>query len=158
MNERIELNENHQRRLLVSCQYVDRLLADIESVLAADSSLSPFPKYIPDLTAEEKQLAADRVARLRAKLVELLKARNVALPAPSISSRHSILTSLGYIDIAVEELKPRYLGGYGAVPQALVPELNRSAEEVQATAKEAILVLKDATKGAEKDVPEAGVS
>jgi hypothetical protein len=91
-------------------------------------------------------------------LVELLKARNVALPAPSISSRHSILTSLGYIDIAVEELKPRYLGGYGAVPQALVPELNRSAEEVQATAKEAILVLKDATKGAEKDVPEAGVS
>jgi hypothetical protein len=158
MNEPIKLNENHQRRVLVSCQYVDRLLADIESVLAADSSLSPFPKYIPDLTAGEKQLAAERVAKLRAQLVALLEARSVALPAPTISSRHSILTSLGYIDIAVEELKPRYLGGYGAVPQALVPELNRSAEEVQATAKEAILALKDATKGAEKDVPGTGAS
>jgi hypothetical protein len=158
MNEQIELNENHQRRLLVSCQYVDRLLADIESVLAADTSLSPFPKYVQDLTAGEKQLATERVARLRAQLVTLLEARHVAVPGPAISSRHSIVTCLGYIDIAVEELKPRYLGGYGAVPQALVPELNRSAEEVQATAKEAILALKDATKGAEQDVPRAGAS
>lgn len=156
MNEPIELNEHHRRRLLVSCQYVDRLLADIESVIAADTSLSPFPKYIQDLTAGEKQLATEHAARLRAQLVALLEARNVALPGPTISSRHSVLTCLGYIDIAVEELKPRYLGGYGPVPVALVPELNRSVEEVQATAKAAILALKDAIQGEEREAPGTG--
>jgi hypothetical protein len=142
MDHQVDLNEHHRRRLLVSCQYVDRLLADIESVLAAEGSLSPFPKYVQDMTAAEKQLAQAHVARLRSQLVGLLKSRNVAVPAPVISARHSVLTSLAYIDIAVEELKPRYLGGYGPVPEAVVDELQKSVEAVQKSVKEAISSLK----------------
>jgi hypothetical protein len=155
MNEQIELNEHHRRRLLVSCQYVDRLLADIEAVMAADISLSPFPKYVQDMTTAEKQLVSQRVAALRAQLVVLLKTRNTTIPGPTVSSRHSILTSLGYIDIAVEELKPRYLGGYGPVPTAVAPELNRSVEEVQEIVREAISALKEAIRS-EQASPETG--
>ncbi len=150
------LNEHHRRRLLVSCEYVDRLLADIESVMSADASLSPFPKYILDLTAEEKQRTSEAVATLRAQLVALLKARHVAVAAPGISSRRSLLTCLGYIDITVEELKPRYLRGYGPVPQALIVELNRSVEEVQATVRQAISTLKKAVKSGKDQAPSAG--
>jgi hypothetical protein len=149
MDQQIDLNEHHRRRLLVSCQYVDRLLADIESVLAAETSVSPFPKYVQDMTAAEKQLAQAHVAGLRAQLVRLLQSRNVDIPAPTISARHSVLTSLAYIDIAVEELKPRYLGGYGRVPKALAPELQSSVEEVQRSVKGAITALKEAAQGEE---------
>lgn len=143
MDEQNDLNEHHRRRLLVSCQYVDRLLADIESVMIADTSPSPFPKYEQDLTPAEKQLVSERVARLRTQLVMLLKARNISIPGPGLSARHSVLTSLGYIDIAVEELKPRYLRGYGAVPQAVAPDLNKSVEEVQEIVREAVAALKE---------------
>ncbi len=155
MNEQIELNEHHRRRLLVSCQYVDRLLADIESVITAETSPSLFPKYVQDLAASEKQMTQERVAKLRSQLVGLLKARSIAIPGPAISARHSIITSLGYIDIAMEELKPRYLGGYGPVPHHLVHELNSSVEEVQVSIKAAISALKEALKSEEAG-PEAG--
>ena len=155
MNELRELNEHHRRRLLVSCQYIDQLLADIESVLAADSSLSPFPRYVQDLAAPEKQVALEQVARLRSQLTGFLKSQNIAIPSPGISARHSIITSLGFIDIAVEELKPRYLGGYGTVPPTLVPELNGAVEEVQASVKAVISMLK-APMQMQEAGPEAG--
>jgi hypothetical protein len=143
MNEPIELNQHHRRRLLVSCQYIDGLLASIERALAG-ASLSPFPKYSQDLTAEEQREMRQRVAQLRSQLVMFLKRRQIPIPPPSISARHSILTSLSYIDIAVEELKPQYLGGYGPVLPALVPELTSSVEELQRTVKAAVSEIKAA--------------
>lgn len=145
MREQTDLNEHHRRRLLVSCQYIDRLLASIENAAAAGTSLSPFPRYVQDLTAQEQEDMRERVARLRAQLPAFLKRRDIAIPGPTISARHSIVTSLGYIDIAVEELKPRYLGGYGRVPSALIPELTSAVEELQATVKAAISAIKKAT-------------
>lgn len=127
MNERIDLNEHHRRRLLVSCQYIDRLLSSIENAIA-DHSSSAFPKYIQDMSVQERNEVGERVANLRAQLIEFLRRWAIATPEPAISARHSILTSLGYIDIAVEELKPRYLGGYGLVPAAVAPELKDSVE------------------------------
>lgn len=144
MNEQIGLNENHRRRLLVSCQYVDRLLSSIEGALAGPS-LTPFPRYHDDLTVNEREEMRARVAQLRAQLVLFLKEQAIPVPEAAISARHAILTSLGYIDIAVEELKPRYLGGYGVVPPALVPELNESVKELQAMVKAAVAAMKAVT-------------
>ena len=31
------LNEHHKRRLLVSCEHIDRLLSDVEQMLTAES-------------------------------------------------------------------------------------------------------------------------
>lgn len=64
MREQTDLNEHHRRRLLVSCQYIDRLLASIENAAAAGTSLSPFPRYVQDLTAQEQEDMRERVARL----------------------------------------------------------------------------------------------
>lgn len=141
MTEQIALNEHHRRRLLVSCQYVDQLLTSIERIIAGTSS-SPFPRYVQDLTAEERREMRRRIAGLRSQIVAFLKQNSILVPEPAISARHSIITSLGYIDIAVEELKPRYLGGYGLVPPALAPELTTSVEELQRMVKSAIAAMK----------------
>ena len=39
------LNENHRRHLLASCQYIDRLLSDIDNIVTATESASPFARY-----------------------------------------------------------------------------------------------------------------
>jgi len=50
MSETGGLNESHQRRLLVNAEYADKLLSDIEAILNASESKSPFPKYRPDVS------------------------------------------------------------------------------------------------------------
>lgn len=148
MTEQNTLNEHHRRRLLVSCQYVDQLLASIERIIAGTSS-SPFPRYVQDLTAEEQREMQQGIADLRSQIVVFLKENNILVPEPAISARHSIITSLGYIDIAVEELKPRYLGGYGIVPPALAPGLTRSVEELQGMVKSALAAMKQSAPPAD---------
>lgn len=83
-----------------------------------------------------------RIADLRTQILVFLKQHNILVPEPAFSARHSIMTSLGYINIAVEELKPRYLGGYGVVPPTLVPELTRSVENLQGMVKSTIEAVK----------------
>jgi len=39
------LNTSQKRHLLTSCQYADKLLSEIEAVLSAASSKSPFPRF-----------------------------------------------------------------------------------------------------------------
>jgi hypothetical protein len=98
-----------------------------------------------------------QVSQLRSELVEFLEARGVAMPDPAISARHSILTSLGYVDIAVEELRPRYLGGYGLVPPILIPDLNSAVGKLQRTVRAAIAALKQAMQAGEGGPEEAAL-
>lgn len=146
MNEPAQLNEHHRRRLLVSCEYVDRLLMDIEAVLKAGSSRSPFPRYVQDLTSTEQAVLETQIAKIRTQLLEFLQSQHIEVRPARISSVHSILTTLGYVDIAVEELKPRYLGGYGPVPPAVAPNLEQLAGKLQASVKSAVNFLSSAAK------------
>lgn len=123
-------NENHKRRLLITCQYIDKLLADIESTISASSSKSPFPKYLPDISLAQARVTQDYIRRIRAQMLRVLEGQRVQIPRPRIGSVHSIRTALDFIDIAVEELRPRYMRGYGEVPEALIPELDGIAAEL----------------------------
>jgi len=135
------LNENHLRRLLVSCQYIDKLLSDIESVLNQSSSTTLFRKYRDDLSSVQRKVTQDYIARIRARLGCALDGQNLSVPRPDIAATHSIKTALEFIDIAIEELKPKYMRGYGEVPDAAVPELNGIASELQGLVQKVISSL-----------------
>lgn len=128
------LNPNHKRRLLVSCEYIDKLLSDIESVLNVSSSSALSRKYRDDLIAVQRKVVKDYIARIRAQMTRVLAGQGIALPEPEISAIHSIRTTLDFVDVAAEELRPKYMRGYGEVPQALIPELNGIASELQGLA------------------------
>jgi len=53
------LNSNHERRLSVTCRYIDKLLADMESILNVSSSRLAFPQYISDLTSAQRRVIED---------------------------------------------------------------------------------------------------
>lgn len=126
-----ELNEPQKSRLRITCQYIDKLLSDIEDILHAATSLSPFPRYIIDINPAQVRVIEDHVRRLRSQLVRTIAWQHMRPERPDIPATRAVLTNLTFIDIAVEELKPNYMKGYGAVPNDAVNELNGVVYELR---------------------------
>jgi hypothetical protein len=130
------LNEHQRRRLIATCQYVDRLLADMERSFIEAQSNSPFGRYANDLAPAERRLVTDSIARLRTQLLRMLDSQGL-LPSPTQTPlRYSVLTHLTFVDVAVEELKPHYMRGYGTVASDAEAVLNGIVEELHGTIRQ----------------------
>ncbi|MGA8142473.1 MAG: dynamin family protein [Candidatus Acidiferrales bacterium] len=118
------LNESQARRLRVTCQYIDKLLGDIESVLTTTSSKAAFPRYFSDISPTQRRTIEDYIGRVRAQLTRVLEGQSIPREKPQIPASRAVHVMLGAVDIAVEELKPKYMRGYGDVPESVATELN----------------------------------
>lgn len=127
-----ELNEFQQNRLRITCQYIDKLLSDVEDILHAATSRSPFPRYVVDLNPAQIRLIEDHIRRLRSQLLHTLEWQDMKPLQPDIPATRAVLTNLTFIDIAVEELRPHYMQGFGPVPEGAVSELNGVVHELKA--------------------------
>jgi GTP-binding protein EngB required for normal cell division len=125
------LNSNHERRLSVTCRYIDKLLADMESALNVAASKLAFPQYALDLTSAQRRVIEDYIRRIRAQLVRVLDGQGIEAPPADIPVARALHSTLAFVDIAAEELKPEYMRGYGEVPPAAAVELNGIAGELQ---------------------------
>jgi hypothetical protein len=126
-----ELNTVQQRRLAATCKYIDGLLCDIEHALHSSESESPFPLYIVDITPAQVRLIEDHIRRLRAQLLIALDWQHMKPETPEIPVSRSVITDLGFVDIAVEELRPRHMRGCGAVPEDAISGLNKVVDELR---------------------------
>ncbi len=125
------LNESQARRLRVTCQYVDRLLGEIEALLNAAASKAAFPKYIPDVSPADRRTIEDYIARIRAQLGRVLSGQGITPEPPEIPARRAVRANLTGIDIAVEELRPKYMVGFGAVDAGVAVELDGIVGEMR---------------------------
>jgi len=125
------LNPSQRRHLLTSCQYADKLLADIESILAAAQSKSPFQKFKPDLSPVQAKVVQDYVARVRSQLVRILDSQGVPLPEPILGSLHSIRVTLGFVEIAFDECRPKRMTGYGEIAPDVGTAVSGLVDEIQ---------------------------
>jgi GTP-binding protein EngB required for normal cell division len=128
------LNEVQQRRLSITCKYIDKLLCDIEQALHSAASLSPFPRYLVDITPAQSRVIEDHIRRLRAQLLRALDWQHLKPEPAEIPITRSVTVDLTFIDIAIEELKPSYMRGCGAVPEDAVNELNGVVHELRSLA------------------------
>ena len=124
------LNESQQRHLLTSLQYADKLLSDIEGILTAASSRSPFIEYRVDVTPAQGKVIQDYIARFRAQMLRVLEGQGIRSPAHQISAIHSIRVHLTFIGIALTEIGPEYMRGYGEVPESAIADLNGLVAEL----------------------------
>jgi GTP-binding protein EngB required for normal cell division len=129
-----ELSETQQRRLNITCQYIDKMLSEIEQVLHSAASLSPFPRYVVDITPAQARVIEDHIRRLRSQLLRALDWQHMKPEPPEIPVTRSIKVDLTFIDIAIEELRPSYMRGCGAVPEDAVNELNGVVHELRSLA------------------------
>ena len=74
------LNSSQKRHLLTSCEYADKLLSEIEAVLLAASSKSPFPRFKGDIAPAQTKVVQDYVARMRGDCMFALLPRNRLQP------------------------------------------------------------------------------
>lgn len=118
------LNEFQAQRLRVTCQYIDKLLGEIEGILNSAASKAAFPRYAPDVAPCQRRTIEDYIARVRAQLLRVLDGQGIPVAEPSVPASRAIHVNLGAVDIAVEELKPKYMQGYGDVPKAIATDLN----------------------------------
>jgi GTP-binding protein EngB required for normal cell division len=125
------LNSNHVRRLSVTCRYIDKLLAEMESALNVSASKLAFPQYALDLSPAQRRVIEDYIGRIRAQLVRVLDGQGVERPPSDIPVSRSLHSHLTFVDIAAEELKPEYMRGYGEVPPQAAVELNGISGELQ---------------------------
>ncbi|MFZ0037259.1 MAG: dynamin family protein [Candidatus Acidiferrales bacterium] len=145
------LNEFQARRVRIACQYIDRLLGDIEAILNGSASKSPFPRYLADVAPVQRKTIEDYIARLRAQLVRVLDGQEIAEVKPSIPASRAIRVTLSAIDIAAEELKPQYMRGYGDVSDELATQLNGISGELRSLASRLDRYL---CEGADQDLRE----
>ncbi len=126
-----ELNEHQKTRLRITCQYIDKLLSDVADILHAATSPSPFPRYVVDISPAQIRVLEDYIRRFRTQLVRTIAWQDMKPEPPDIPATRAVLTNLAFVDIAVEELKPSYMRGSGAVPEDAVDELNGAVHELR---------------------------
>jgi GTP-binding protein EngB required for normal cell division len=125
------LNPSQQLHLLTSCQYADKLLSEIEATLTASQSKSPFPRFKPDVSAAQAKVVQDYIARMRAQLVRILDSQDVPIPEPRIGSVHSVRVTLGFVDIAFDECRPKRMAGYGELADTAAIQIAGLVDEMQ---------------------------
>jgi hypothetical protein len=125
------LNSFQQRRLQTTFQYIDKLLADIETTLETKDSCRPFFPYVADIAPEQRSAVVAFTAQLRAKMLTFLAEVGIGLEPPQIPASRAIHTALTYIDIALQELRPKYMSGYGPVTETAAETLNQLIDELE---------------------------
>ncbi len=119
-----ELNDTQQRRLRVSCQYIDKLLCNIEHALHCAASQSPFPRYVMDISDAQAASLEDHIRGIRAQLLRTLAWQHMEPNHPDIPVTRLVTTNLAFVKIAIEELRPRTMRGSGIVPEDAIDELD----------------------------------
>ena len=145
------LNEYQQRRLLITCRYIDELLSNIERILHVSVVTVPFPKYIPDVLPAQQKAIHDYAGRIRTRLVEILECQRIDRGNPTIPATHAIHSDLTFIDIAIAELRPRHMRGYGGVSHEAERDLNEIVADLEELVKGLDVIVTDghshSTKG-----------
>jgi GTP-binding protein EngB required for normal cell division len=125
------LNENQQRHLRVSCEYIDKLLSNIENILNTSASKAAFPQYIARISPAQRRTIEDYIARLRAQLVRVLDGQGMPRHKSSIPDVRAISVALTAIEIAVDDLRPENMRGYGDFPPEMALEFNGIVGEME---------------------------
>jgi hypothetical protein len=88
-----------------------------------------------DVTDEQAKEIEGHIRLLRSQLLRTLDWQHLKPEPPEIPVTQSITTVLAFIEIAIDELKPRYLRGCGAVPADTVDGLNEEIHELLSLVK-----------------------
>jgi GTP-binding protein EngB required for normal cell division len=124
------LNANHARRIASTIAYVEELLREIERLTSVERT--DFTRERQDLSDTEARLLRALVASARSRMLAMLDHVGVPRPTATLSARWSISTAFRFIDIALSELTPATLRGYGTIDAASAAEVETVAAELRA--------------------------
>jgi GTP-binding protein EngB required for normal cell division len=128
-----EMNENHERHLLTSFRYIDNLLSEAEHILANAGSASPFAEYTQDSTPVQRKVLHDYIDRVRQAMNRALADLHLPPSSPVCGAMWAAGGRLTFSQIAVTEIEPQHMRGYGALTDGDVKAINGVVAELNAT-------------------------
>jgi GTP-binding protein EngB required for normal cell division len=135
------LNEAQRRALVTRWQEIDRLMAEVETVLSAETSKSAFPKFKTGLSPVQIRVVGDYIAGVRRELLQFANAFNVELPTAQLASLHAVRVDLMFAEIAAEECAPERMRGYGELRDETVPQLRGMVEQLKSSLQKMMTCL-----------------
>lgn len=120
-----DFNGYHRNVLLCTFQHLDGLLLQAEQVLSDAAASSTFTPYAQDSTPVQHKVVRAYARQVRAAMERLLGEEGIPYPTPRCGTLWAAQTLLLQADIAVDELAPKRLAGYGELSEAGVCKLNR---------------------------------
>lgn len=118
------LNDNHKSHLRITFAHVDELLSKALRELDPAEAESPFSRLVPDAAPVQRKVAADYAARVRAAMRNLLDRYGIELPKPHIGAVWAARTVLTGAEVALQELSPAGMRGYGPISDATAADLD----------------------------------
>jgi len=123
-------NESHKSYLRATFTYVDELLLEVQRILERDKTISPFSRYLPDATPIQQKVIADCAARVRAEMLASVRAYQANSPQLNVSAVWAARCALQAAQIAIEELEPDRMRGYGELSESALKDLNGLASRL----------------------------
>jgi hypothetical protein len=125
-----ELGEYHKRRILVTFQRVDELLSQILNVLTqAQSGLQSC--HVQDISAAKLPRIESQIELIRKQIGGFLERFQISLPKRATPASWIIKTNLTSVDIALEDLYPKKLRGYGDMDSVAASELTHTLQDIR---------------------------
>jgi GTP-binding protein EngB required for normal cell division len=124
------MNENHQRHLLATFQHVDNLLSEADHILASAGSPSPFQEYSQDSTPVQRKVTHDYILRVREAMRRVLSELGIPPKPPVSGALWAARNHTTFAGIAVTELEPEHMLGYGKLADEDRQTLDRIVAEL----------------------------
>jgi GTP-binding protein EngB required for normal cell division len=124
------LNENHKRRILSTLEYADRSLGECLHVLAP-SSRSIFSRYIGDISPAQYHWVEDYAEKIREQMGRLLERFKIDRNPSTTLLSWKLRTSLITLDIALEDMYPEQMRGYGEMDTSAAGDLSWTIQEMR---------------------------
>jgi len=109
------LNDHHRRHILQGFLSIDKRMAELEALIVQSGTPSPFSPSLSDLSPTECRVIQDHFARIRSAMRAHLDDLSIPLEVRKTSVRWAFETSLMMLQIAVDDMGPKQLAGYGAL-------------------------------------------
>jgi hypothetical protein len=107
------MNDSQKRCVLFGFLDIHRRMAQMEAALAQGLTPSAFSQHVSDLSPTERQVVQDYFARVRSTMLACLEEAGIPLETRPTSLRWALQCGMVFLDIAVAEMSPDRLSGYG---------------------------------------------
>ena len=111
-----------RRALAAHFVYLDELLAKTQAACGVVGASRLYYRYELDVPQEDLAAVLDGVARFRRQMDAFGASWGLDLPAQQVLSSHALAVDLQFLDIALDEMSPLALSGYGSLGEDFVRE------------------------------------